>query len=151
VPIDQSIPLVEVDLIVDSIEQYYYEDDETSTGSGRLLKGKNETKEKSKKPAEDLNLYGGDELLIQGTGFSSDLEGSEVEFEDETKCKITKSFKKYLECTVEGFKEGVVQVAQELEVTVSSKKSKSSKKKKRKNERGSPKKSNKKKKAKTKN
>ena len=100
VPIDQSIALISVDLIVDSIDQYYTD---LSTSSGRLLK-------KDKKPAEDLNLYGGDELYIEGSGFSSDLEGSEVEFEDNTKCKVKKSKKKYLECEVEGFEEDVVQV-----------------------------------------
>ena len=57
VPVDQSISLIYVDLIVDSIEKFVEFDYANSTSSGRLLK-------KNKAPAEDLNIYGGDELFI---------------------------------------------------------------------------------------
>lgn len=69
-------------------------------------------------------MFGGDILILKGFGFSKQAKGSEVTFGDDTSCIVITSNKNQIKCRVDGFDESLVDLDQEINVKVKSKKAK---------------------------
>ena len=69
-------------------------------------------------PSTQLNQFGGNELIIQGSGFSQNTDDMEVKMSDDTKCRITSTSDSELRCITDGFDAATISAASPINVSV---------------------------------